>query len=64
MWLRKLKHVWHIVRQLSGDNAYECYLVHHAAFHANSVEAKPALSRKAFYQLWQETKWKEVKRCC
>ncbi len=62
--LKKLKHLWHLLRQLSGDDAYERYLKHHFEFHANSVDARPALSRKAFYTLMQDEKWKGVKRCC
>ena len=66
--LKKLKHLWHCiwngVRQLSGDDAYERYLKHHAAFHANTVDARPALSRKAFFALMQDENWKGVKRCC
>lgn len=62
--LKKLKHLWHIVRRLTRDDAYEVYLKHHAEFHAASVDAPPALSRKEFFKLWQDDKWKGVKRCC
>lgn len=62
--LKKLKHLWHIVRQLSGDDAYEQYLKHHAKFHQATLDAPPALSRKEFFKLWQDRKWKGVKRCC
>jgi uncharacterized short protein YbdD (DUF466 family) len=59
-----LKHLWHIVQQLSGDGAYAQYLTHHAQFHANSVDAPPALTRKQFYKLWQDSKWVGIQRCC
>ena len=66
--LKKLKHLWHrvwfVVRRLSGDDAYEQYLKHHAEFHQTTVDAAPALTRKEFYKLWQDNKWKGVKRCC
>jgi uncharacterized short protein YbdD (DUF466 family) len=62
--LKKLKHLWELLRQLSGDDAYERYLKHYLEFHANSVDVRPALSRKAFYTLMQDEKWKGVKRCC
>lgn len=62
--LKKVRHIWHMVRRLSGDDAYEQYLKHYAAFHANTLDAPPALSRKAFYLLWQDKKWQGVKRCC
>jgi len=62
--LKKLLHLWHLIRQLSGDDAYERYLKHHAEFHATALDASPALSRKEFFKLWQNDKWKNVKRCC
>jgi uncharacterized short protein YbdD (DUF466 family) len=60
----KIKHVWHIIRRLSGDDAYERYLQHHALFHAATVDAPAPLSRKAFFKLWQDNKWAGVNRCC
>jgi uncharacterized short protein YbdD (DUF466 family) len=62
--LKKLKHLWHIIRQLAGDDAYEQYLKHHAEFHQATLDTPPALSRKEFFKLWQDNKWKGVKRCC
>jgi uncharacterized short protein YbdD (DUF466 family) len=49
---------------MSGDDAYEQYLAHHAEFHAQTVDAPPPLSRKDFFKLWQDKQWKGVKRCC
>jgi uncharacterized short protein YbdD (DUF466 family) len=60
----QLTHMWHIIRQLSGDDAYAQYLKHHADFHVSSVDAPTALSRKDFYKLWQDRKWTGIKRCC
>ncbi|MDO9282456.1 MAG: YbdD/YjiX family protein [Methylotenera sp.] len=62
--LKKLKHLWHMIRDLSGDNAYEQYLKHYAEFHLATVDTPPPLSRKAFFKLWQDSQWKGVKRCC
>jgi uncharacterized short protein YbdD (DUF466 family) len=62
--LKKLIHFWHLFRELSGDDAYERYLKHHAEFHANSVDVNPALSRKDFFALMQDKQWKGVNRCC
>lgn len=64
MLFEKIKQLWHSIRHLSGDDAYERYLKHHAAFHASTVDAPPALSRKDFFKFWQESKWKGVNRCC
>ena len=57
---RLVRRGWHFVRQLSGDDAYERYLAHHTAHHADM----PPLSRKAYFQLQQQQKWSTIKRCC
>jgi uncharacterized short protein YbdD (DUF466 family) len=53
----KLKKTWAIIRELSGDDAYERYLAHLAQAHPN----QEPLTRKAFFQ--QDRKWNGVKRC-
>lgn len=63
VWYR-LRHVWHLLRRLSGDDAYEQYLKHHAEFHACSIDVPPVLSRKEFFKYWQDSKWSGIKRCC
>lgn len=60
MVVKWLKQGWRAVRRLSGDDAYERYLAHHAVHH----QEEPPLSREAFFKQWQDTKWKGVKRCC
>lgn len=55
-----LRRGWRAVRRLSGDDAYERYLAHHAEHHAETAP----LSREEFFKQWQDTKWKGVKRCC
>ena len=47
------------LRALSGDDAYERYLIHHARAHAG-----PPLSRRAFYEEREARKWSGVSRCC
>ncbi len=59
--LQTIKIVWQAIRQLSGDDAYERYLRHHAEHHAD--ESEP-LSKQAFFKKWQDEKWQGVKRCC
>jgi len=63
LW-KKIRHLGHRVRQLSGDDAYEVYVQHHAAFHQASVDAPPLLSRKEFFKYWQDSQWQGVNRCC
>ena len=74
-WLRLC---WNNIRRLSGDDAYERYLLQyaeHIQMHSddenNSQSAnsdlphsEPALSRKEFFKQWQDGKWKGIKRCC
>ncbi len=55
-----LAHAWRNIRQLSGDDAYERYLAHHAARHAGSAP----LSRREFFHQHQQQKWSGIKRCC
>ena len=55
-----LRQGWRFVRQLSGDDAYERYLAHHVACHAEI----PPLSRKEYFQQQQQRKWSSIKRCC
>ena len=62
--IHALNHGWHLIRQLSGDSAYEQYLAHHATFHAQTVDAKPALTRKEFNLLMLDARWKGINRCC
>ena len=64
--LKKLMHGWQLIRQLSGEDAYERYLAgfaEHQKIHALQNGELP-LTRKAFYKLWQDKKWTGIKRCC
>jgi uncharacterized short protein YbdD (DUF466 family) len=47
------------LRALSGDDAYDRYLTHHAHAHGG-----PPLSRGAFYREREERKWSGISRCC
>ena len=58
--VRWIAAVWRYLRAVSGDDAYERYLVHHAAHHA----AEPVVTRKDFFNDRQRQKWMGVSRCC
>ncbi len=58
--LLKLQQGWNLLRELSGDDAYERYLQHQALAHPDE---KP-LCRHAFFKQAQQQKWQGVKRCC
>jgi len=62
----KLKTFWRIVRQLSGDDAYEQYLKNYARHHRADAghECPPPLSKADFFKRWQDEKWNGIKRCC
>ena len=58
--LRWLAGGWAYLRAVSGDDAYERYLAHHAVEHAG----QPPMSRKAYFAEQQRLKWTGVTRCC
>lgn len=59
-WIHWSRALWRWLRRLSGDDAYERYLDHHAAAHAG----EPVLSRRDFHDERQRRKWGGVSRCC
>lgn len=61
-FLRFAAACWQWLRRASGDDAYERYLAHWQACHAQ--EGAEPLSRKAFFRAEQERKWNGVRRCC
>lgn len=56
----RLGALWRFIRRVSGDDAYERYLRHHAAAHPCDAP----LNRKAFFRQEQDRKWSGVRRCC
>jgi uncharacterized short protein YbdD (DUF466 family) len=56
-WLRR---AWAFLREVSGDDAYERYLAHHARAHPGETP----LSRKELYRREQDRKWSGPRRCC
>jgi uncharacterized short protein YbdD (DUF466 family) len=58
--LSKLQQGWKLLRELSGDDAYERYLQHQAMNHPD----EQPLCRHAFFKQAQQQKWHGVKRCC
>jgi len=56
----RLNALWRIIRRLSGDDAYERYLDHHATAHPGEAP----LSRKEYFKREQERKWGGIRRCC
>ena len=53
---------WDLLREMTGDDAYERYLAHWRS-HPSSSDAAP-LDRAAFYREEQRRKWEGVRRCC
>jgi uncharacterized short protein YbdD (DUF466 family) len=48
------------LRGVTGDDAYDKYLAHHAR---NHPDAQP-MSREVFFDFLLEQKWSGVNRCC
>ena len=59
--MRYLWRGWRMLRTISGDDAYERYLLHWLRHHGKD---RAPLERKAFFKQEQERKWHGVKRCC
>jgi hypothetical protein len=57
-----LKRWWRLLREASGDDAYERYLAHWRVHHAR--EGGEPLDRKAFCAAEVRRRWSGVKRCC
>jgi uncharacterized short protein YbdD (DUF466 family) len=57
-----LNRIWAVLRELTGDDAYERYLAHWRVEHA-AEDAVP-LDRAAFCRDEQRRKWEGVRRCC
>jgi uncharacterized short protein YbdD (DUF466 family) len=55
-----LRQVWQLLRQATGDDAYERYLAHQRAQHGD----RTPLSRRDYFRQRQEQKWSKVSRCC
>lgn len=58
--MNKLRLWWRGLRALTGDDAYERYVQHHARAHP----ACTPLSRKAFFRQEQQRQWEKINRCC
>ena len=51
--VRPFRYAWEYLKEISGENAYDRYLVVHAATHPD----KPAMSRSEFYRWRQDDKY-------
>jgi uncharacterized short protein YbdD (DUF466 family) len=56
-----LRKLWALLREATGDDAYERYLAHWRAQHSS---LGTPLDRTAFYREEQRRKWEGVRRCC
>jgi len=52
--------VWALLRQASGDDAYERYREHMLQAHPGNA----VMSRSAYYRFRMEQKWNRLTRCC
>ena len=57
-----LRRLWSLLREVTGDDAYERYLAHWRAHHSRTNETP--LDRAAFCREEQRRKWEGVRRCC
>ena len=57
-----VQRAWALLRELTGDDAYERYVAHWRAAHA--ADGAVPLDRAAFCREEQQRKWEGVRRCC
>ena len=57
-----LQRIWALLREVTGDDAYERYLAHWRAAHV--ADGAMPLDRSSFYREEQRRKWDGVRRCC
>ena len=57
---RLARTAWTLLRQASGDDAYERYREHMLQAHPDSA----VMSRSAYYRFRIEQKWNRLTRCC
>jgi uncharacterized short protein YbdD (DUF466 family) len=57
-----LRRLWSLLREMTGDDAYERYLTHWRAYHG--ADNRAPLDRAAFFRDEQRRKWNGVRRCC
>ena len=51
--IKPLRYAWEYLKEISGENAYDRYLLAHAATHPE----RPAMSRGEFYRHRQDEKY-------
>jgi uncharacterized short protein YbdD (DUF466 family) len=56
----RLTALWHALRTLTGDDAYERYLRHAGAHHPG----EPLMTAREFWRDAERRKWSGVSRCC
>lgn len=54
------RRLWSGLRAVTGDDAYERYLAHRLAHHAEEA----LLDRASFYRAELERRWTQPSRCC
>lgn len=59
---RRWRRLWALLREITGDDAYERYLAHWRSHHA--THERTPLDRAAFCREEQRRKWDGVRRCC
>lgn len=53
-------YIWRVIRELSGDDAYERYIAQHTISYPDITP----LARKDFFLYQQQQKWSGIQRCC
>lgn len=58
----RIMRLWKFLRSVTGDDAYEQYLLHWR--HCHSGKDGEPMSRETFFRAEIERRWNGIKRCC
>jgi len=60
-WIwRVLWNLWVLLREMTGDTAYERYLTHMAQSHPG----RALMSQQEYFKFRLDQKWNRISRCC
>jgi uncharacterized short protein YbdD (DUF466 family) len=60
--IERFRALWHWLRAVSGDDAYDRYVEHWRTAHA--LQGGKPMTRAEYFRYEQDRKWSRIRRCC